>query len=227
MHEGLNLLKDHLRPCGVGALTYGFMLHVKSHLRGDTVQYTTLSKAIRQAGAQDGGAVIYRFGDLVTKLTAPYFFDYKAILVGEGPLFSFNKSHKMLYDDGYRYGWIIPFLSQVDNGYGFLMAFQDERDGAPRLEVNQLESYGPLYHKTMIKHKQMARHFKLTQKQSQALANAAKGRTAAYFAGQIGLTERSVELRLQEARKKLHAKTTAEAVYKALAYGILPLRSGQ
>jgi len=117
----------------------------------------------------------------------------------------------------------MPFLGAVKNGYGFLIMFQDNKTGAPKLDVNQLKAFGPLYHHSMIKYKQMARHFKLTNKQSEALASAAKGRTAGYLATQIGLTERTIELRLQQARKKLHAKTTAEAVYKALTYGILPL----
>jgi len=223
LHEGLNVVKDHLKPHGVGELTYGFMLHTKSHLRGDYLLYTTFPKAIRRVGTQDGGAITYRFGDLTPNMSEPLFFDMKDVVEGRGPLFSFNKTFKMIYETGYRYAWIIPFLEEVKNGYGFLIVFQDNKAGAPKLDANQLKAFGPLYHHAMIKHKQMARHFQLTQNHTEALANAANGRTAGYLATQIGLTERTVELRLQQARKKLHAKTTAEAVYKALAYGILPL----
>jgi len=223
MHEGLNLLKTYLKPEGVNELAYGFMLHAKSHLRSDYLLYTTFPKTIRQASVHDGGAITYRFAEVTPKMSEPMFFDMKDVVEGRGPLFSFNKTFKMIYATGYRYAWIIPFLTEVKNGHGFLIVFQDNKAGAPKLDVNRIKAFGPLYHHTMVKYKQMARVFKLTQKQTEALANAAKGRTASYLATQLGLSERSVELRLQGARKKLRAKTTAEAVYKALAYGILPL----
>jgi DNA-binding CsgD family transcriptional regulator len=222
LHEGLNLLKDYLKPKGVAELTYGFMLHAKSHLRGDYLLYTTFPKAIRLVGMQDGGAITYRFGDLTPKMSEPLFFDMKDTVEGRGPLYSFNKTFKMIYETGYRHAWIIPFLREVKNGYGFLIMFQDNKVGAPKLDVNQLKEFGPLYHNTMIRCKQMAKQFKLTSKQTEALASAAKGSTAGDFATGLGLSERCIELRLQEARKKLRARTTTEAAYKALAYGILP-----
>ncbi|MCF6220340.1 MAG: LuxR C-terminal-related transcriptional regulator [Robiginitomaculum sp.] len=223
IHEGLNVLQKHLTSYGVSVLAYGFQLHTKSYLRSDFVLYTTFSKSIRRTGKQDGGSITYRFGDLLETLTQPMFFDMEIVLSGRGPLFSINKSFQEVYDAGHRYAWLIPFLGEVENGHGLLVAFQDHREGAPKLDVNKIKHFGPLFHKAMIKHKQMARHFKLTKKQSETLASAAKGITAAEFAEQIGMSERAVELRLQQARKKLRAKTTAEAVYKAIAYGILPL----
>ena len=107
------------------------------------------------------------------------------------------------------------------------MLFQDNQPGAATIDINQLEQYGQLYHMTMHRHKQMATHFDLSKKQSTALASVAKGQTAGDIAEQTGLVERSIELRLQQGRKKLSARTTTEAVYKALAYGILPLQPGR
>ncbi|VAW02439.1 hypothetical protein MNBD_ALPHA06-1532 [hydrothermal vent metagenome] len=225
MYEGLNVLKNHLLQYGVGALTYGFMLHEKSYLRGDIVQYTTFPKSIRITGKQDGGAIVHRFGNFVPTMTEPLFFDMEEVLAGKGPLFSYNKTFKEIYDIGYRHAWVMPLAPKIENGFGFLMAFQSIKTSAPKLDVNQLTEFGPLYHSAMIEHKQMAKQFRLTQKQSLALANAAKGRTASYLADKLNLTERSIELRLQETRNKLSAKTTTEAAYKALVYGILPLQT--
>lgn len=47
------------------------------------------------------------------------------------------------------------------------------------------------------------------------------GKTAMDIADALTVTQRTVELRLQSLRKKLRARTTTEAVYKAICYGIL------
>jgi len=224
IESGLKVLENHLKPYGVHGLVYGFMLHAKSHLRSDLVFCMTLPEELRQTAEQDGGAITYRFGDVVPNLTEPLFLDLEAVLAGKGPMYSHNKTYIKAQEAGYRCAWIIPFsLGGVKTGYGFLLAAQDTRSGVPEIDVNQLIGFSAFFHKTMIRHKQMARHFNLDKKQSEALDSAAQGRTAKYLAEQLGLSERSIELRLQGARKKLRAKTTAEAVYKALAYGILPL----
>jgi len=223
LETGLVVLENHLKPYGVCGLVYGFMIHEKSHLRSDLVWCMTFTEELRRTAKQDGGAITYRFGDVVPKLTEPLFFDLEAILAGEGLMYSHNETYVVGQKIGYTYGWIIPFSGEVQCGIGFLMAMQDIESGAPKMDVNQIIGFGAFFHKAMIKHKQMAKHFNLTRAQSEALASAAQGKTAAHLAAELGLTERSVELRVQKAREKLRAKTTVEAVYKALAYGILPL----
>lgn len=223
MYSGLLCLKDALKPFGIGALVYGYMLHLTSHLRrGDYILYATFPENIRDIGEKDGGSLTFRFGDVVPRLNEPLFFDMSSTLHGEGPLYSHNKTYQAIYDIGYCHAWLVPFGKGIENGFGHMIMFQDFSDGAPTLDINKLKSYAPLFHNLMLKNKQLAKHFKLTSKQIEALSWASKGRTASYLAEKLNLSERSIELRLHGARQNLHAKTTAEAVYKALSYGILP-----
>ena len=224
LHDSLNELKTILKPFGVGQLVYGFMLHRKSHLRqNDNILYATFERSIRDIGMEDGGALTYQFADVTPRSDVPLFFDLEETLHGKGPLYSHNKSYRAIYNAGYRHAWVVPFLGVDENGFGLMIMFQDMSPDAQIINVDGLKSYAPLFHREMIKQKKLANHFKLSRKQIEALSWVSKGRTASYVAEKLGISERSIELRLQEARKKLCALTTAEAVYKALAYSILPI----
>jgi DNA-binding CsgD family transcriptional regulator len=222
MPDGLQILKSNLKSQGVRDIVYTFMLYEKSYVRGDYMLHGTFPPEIRQLYEQSGGGAAFRFGEILAQISAPLFFDIKALLDIKSPMHSYNSCAPHIYERGYHTAWIIPFSKEDIGGYGFLMLFQDSRSGAPVMDIKQLAKYAPLYHKSMKQHKQMAGYYGLTQKQCEALAGMAKGQTAGDIADHLGLTERSVELRLQEARKKLRARTTTEAAYKALAYGILP-----
>ncbi len=67
----------------------------------------------------------------------------------------------------------------------------------------------------------IAKYFNITDKEKFALEAMAVGKTTADIAVELGLKQRAIELRLQNARKKLRARTTTEAVYKASAYAII------
>ncbi|MGV8025515.1 MAG: response regulator transcription factor [Anaerolineaceae bacterium] len=61
----------------------------------------------------------------------------------------------------------------------------------------------------------------LTKRQNQCLQLAAAGLTARGIARRLGITERMVHTHLREARSRLEAHSTAEAVYNALKQDIL------
>jgi|GEM_PF-3052825 len=225
VYESLHELNTYLKPFGVAHLTYGFMLHRKSHLRqNDNILYATFDKTIRDIGIKDGGALTYQFADVIPRSDKPLFFDLEKTLHGKGPLYSHNESYRAIYTAGYRQAWVVPFLGVDENGFGLMIMFQNMCPNARTIDIEEIESYAPLFHREMIRQKKLANHFKVTRKQIEALSWVSKGRTASYLAEKLGISERSIELRLQDARKKLCSLTTAEAVYKALAYGILPLK---
>lgn len=225
LYDSLHELNAFLKPFGVGQLVYGFMLHRKSHLRqNDNILYATFERSIRDIGMKDGGALTYRFADVTPRADAPLFFDLEETLHGKGPLYSHNNSYRAIYNAGYRHAWVIPFSGVDENGFGLMIMFQNMSPNSQTINIDELKLYAPLFHREMIGHKKLANHFKLSRKQIEALSWVSKGRTASYLAEKLGISERSIELRLQEARKKLCSLTTAEAVYKALAYGILPFK---
>jgi len=61
----------------------------------------------------------------------------------------------------------------------------------------------------------------LTKRQIQALALVALGKTSARIARELGLSKRTADYHINNARKQMRAKTRAEAAIKALAYGLI------
>ena len=61
----------------------------------------------------------------------------------------------------------------------------------------------------------------LTERQVQALALVAQGKTSAQIARELGLSKRTADYHINNARKQMRAKTRAEAAIKALADGLI------
>jgi DNA-binding NarL/FixJ family response regulator len=61
----------------------------------------------------------------------------------------------------------------------------------------------------------------LTERQIQALALVALGKTSAQIARELGLSKRTADYHINNARKQMRAKTRAEAAIKALADGLI------
>ncbi|NMB61647.1 MAG: helix-turn-helix transcriptional regulator [Chloroflexi bacterium] len=74
-------------------------------------------------------------------------------------------------------------------------------------------------------HQDKTKRFKsptqLTKRQKQCLQRVAVGNTLRTIAKQLGITERMVRGHLSKVRKKLDARSTAEAVYIAVKLDIL------
>lgn len=70
-------------------------------------------------------------------------------------------------------------------------------------------------------HGHIARYFDLKPQELSTLQAVAFGQSAQDIATRDEVSVRTIEFRLQRARKKLRAMTTAEAVFKASAYGLI------
>ena len=63
----------------------------------------------------------------------------------------------------------------------------------------------------------------LSGREAEALAWSARGKTSAEIAGILGLTKRTVDFHIENARRKLGVATRIEAAVKAAAAGIIKL----
>jgi len=226
MYKSLLRLNGHLEPCGVRDIVYVHMLHARSHIRNDYMFLSSFSDDLGALFREDGGGASYNFGDLLPRLSEPLYWDIKASQRPDHPLFSYNRANKLIYEQGYRDAWLMPMDVNLVSGYGFMMVFLENRQDVPQPDIEQMAKIGPFFHKLMKLNGLMAQHFLLTDKQRAVLEGMAEGKTAADLAQTLGIAQRSVELRLRTARQKLKARTTTEAVYKALAYAILPYHPG-
>jgi DNA-binding CsgD family transcriptional regulator len=62
---------------------------------------------------------------------------------------------------------------------------------------------------------------KLKLREIQALTFVSRGETSAQIAGKLGLSKRTVDFHLNNARVKLRAKTRTEAAVKAVVTGLI------
>ena len=67
----------------------------------------------------------------------------------------------------------------------------------------------------------------MMKKWMQALKLAANGNSAKESARELGVSERAINENLKRAKKKLNARTVAEAVYKAVKAGVICLLIAQ
>jgi two-component system nitrate/nitrite response regulator NarL len=74
-------------------------------------------------------------------------------------------------------------------------------------------------HKPIVKN--ASQRPSLTKRQNECLQLVATGLKARSIARKLGITERMVRTHLREARERLEAHSTAEAVYNALKQDIL------
>ena len=215
-------LREILRPFGAEHLTYVLMLHPTAYKRGDLVASSTFPMELWdfywQSGATLTDALIEvapvmagetsinleMVSEQYRKGSAPH--KYFSAIVGQGwPLVM---GYPIFMDDG------TPGIS----GLGVVCSRSSRR------KLRDADFYmqvGRALQRGLRRHGHYRRYYGLTSKEVDALEHMALGRTAAEAALVLGLTQRTIEMRLQTARKKLRALTTAEAVYKAAAFSIL------
>lgn len=223
MLEGLHHLKALLKPYGVRDLIYVYMLHPKSYVRNDFLWKATFPDEIHNAFMESGGAAAQNIMAFLPLMTEPVYIDIRWTTERKSRFFSHSEAPKIAIKMGYKTAWMLPIQLEERYGYGGLGLYEDHRPGRPKMNHTKLLRVGKLYHETMRECQQMAAEFSLSLKERQTLASISRGNTAADIALETGLVERTIEQRLSQARKKLHARTTTEAVYKSLIYGIIPI----
>lgn len=97
---------------------------------------------------------------------------------------------------------------------------KEQRQNRPDIQT-VMNVFADIRH-SLVRHGHLRRCFSLTKSECHTLQRTADGRSGEDIAEEKGISRRAVEQKLQEARKKLYSRTTTEAVYKAVAYGILP-----
>ena len=121
------------------------------------------------------------------------------------------------------YAFSLSFLSNETEPVGFaaMTVFPKPIFEPSDFDLEYLQTMANLFHESLKKSGLMATTFNLSEKEIASLRLMSTGKTAFDIASLSDVTVRTIELRLASARKKLHAKTTTEAVYKAASYGIL------
>ena len=222
MQTSLNQLRDNLKPSGVKELVYGLFTRPHSYVQKDAIVISTLPNELMSLYNELGGVSNDPIAENLAVLSEPMFIDLKKMYhdKNSGKFYKWPYTKKMI-DMGYTSLWTCPFSNQQAYGFGTMTFFQSSDQTAPKLIVDDLLVIGASYHLTMWESGKLADFLNLTPGEVTALTEMARGQNAIDIALLENVTTRTIENRLQRARKKLRSRTTPEAIYKAMAYGIL------
>jgi DNA-binding CsgD family transcriptional regulator len=221
--EGLSLLRDYLAPLGVFDLVYGFMVRPLSFVRHDVIFTATLPSKLMEEYYKSGGPNADPVAENTALMSKPMFIDLAMLYNGKtnGKYYR-HKFVKAMIEAGYESLWACPITDKHSIGFGSMTYYQHMQGNKLKIRSTEMKKIGSLFHKTMKKNGQLAGYFDLTHLEKTTLSKMAEGKTVRDIAWKAKRTSRTIELRLGAARKKLRARTTTEAVYKAAAYGIFP-----
>ncbi len=205
---------------GGAHLAYTFLLHRNSYIRGDEVSATTMPEEVTKHYWQNGGTNTDPVVEIVPKMHAPQMMDLVDIVEDKQRIYHNNQYLTAIIEQGWQKLMVYPIFPEVGASYYSAFTILGLPDEPKRTEQFYME-VGRLFHRSLKKYGLFRAYFKITSKEKKVLEYMAVGKTTLDIASELGLKQRSIELRLQNARKKLRARTTTEAVYKAAAYSII------
>ncbi|NNC36343.1 MAG: helix-turn-helix transcriptional regulator [Hyphomonadaceae bacterium] len=203
-------------------LAYEYMMKDTSFVRGDLVSMTTLSRRFTDLYFPGGGPNSDPVLEHVTADSDPFRVSLRKLCAGKQTKFYGNKFYTALLENGCENFTSFPFKDDMGIGFGVFTIFATSDFLDQKVKDEYYRELALNFHKCMKSGGQLARYFNILDREHHALSKMADGKTAADIAQDLDVTPRSIELRLQSVRKKLQARTTTEAVYKAVAYSILP-----
>lgn len=197
------------------------MIGHKRHIRSDLINPTTLPTDIGMKYMEHGGPGFDPVLSMVIGGQNQFSLDIQTVLDSRKPQFRKNGFLQALLDIGMQK---ITFCS-IPNGeiVGHLVltiVHAEDHPHATKFEANILEYLRALL-RALRKHGHLARYFGIKPKELHTLTRIANGLSSNEVAQESEVTLRAIETRLQNIRKKLRARTTPEAIYKATAYGMI------
>jgi DNA-binding CsgD family transcriptional regulator len=222
LRDALFVLKTEHKSFGGCDIAYEYLIRGASYVRGDLVSMTTMSRKFTDLYLPAGGPNADPVLENADTNHEPFIVDLMKLGRDKKSKYATNKFFSALVKSGRKYFIAYPFMSEDRIGRGILTIMADQAQKDAGLHSDFFAYIGQQFHKSIKQNGQLIRYFNIDDKERHVLSRMADGKTAADIAEELGLSGRSVELRLQSARKKLKARTTTEAVYKAVAYAILP-----
>ena len=224
LQDAAQILDGWARNEGFKAIVYGYM--VLGDADAEPLMAMTLPRELREIYEDTGGARDDPVAERLPSITQTQVWDIEAMR--NAPALAAYRNHPFLeavLDMRFDFACLTPILAR--NGVVSVFAYAEgggrveRRDNASRAVDGAMAAAAGLFHEC-VRAKGMARQeFRLTVKELDALKFSALGDSARDLADRWQITERAVEKRLASVRRKLGARTTANAVYRAMAFGLL------
>ena len=220
-------MKDNFEVFGGCDLAYEYFMWPWSYIRGDLLNATTLSKSVSDLYSASGGTNTDPIIDQVAK--GPSFVEVRLheVLSDASSKYFANPFFQALADKGCRTLAATCLPPSETIGHGAFTIFETREQEERRLPLHDMQVFVLEWHRELVRTGRLGAHFGVTPVEAAALEAVAAGRTAADMAERENVTVRTMEMRLQGARRKLNVRNSSEAVYKAVAHGLLPLSTAE
>lgn len=217
----LFFLKSSMPEFAQCDLGYEYFVRKNAYIRGDLIEETTLPREItnlyQPSGGQNADPIVENIADMgrSLKVDLKQLTHDKASKYYKNAFFEGLQAHRCTAITAYK------FLPPEDHGFGALTLMQqaDYPENPPPKSF--FIDVGYALHTILKRHGFIKNFLGITEAEHFVLVKMAEGKTAHDVAYELAVTTRTIEMRLQSARKKLKARTTTEAVYKSVCYGII------
>ena len=215
-------LREILRPYGAEHLTYVLMLSPSAYKRGDLIASSTFPMELWGYYWQSGATLTDALIEVAPFMAGPTSINLEKVVDHYRRGSASHKYFSALVAEGWPLVMGYPIFME-DGTYGISgLGVVCSRQSRKKLrEAAFYMQVGQVLQREMRRGGHFRRYHALTSKEIEVLEHMARGGTAAEIADVLGLQQRTIEMRLQKARKKLRALTTTEAIFKATAYSIL------
>jgi DNA-binding CsgD family transcriptional regulator len=223
----IQILTDWARQFGVHSCTYGIVPSLKLSKKPGGISVRTTPYELHKAWYRAGGFLTDPFAKKFFSSCRPIILDFRAVN-GNKALSAQVRNHPFIVA-GIDLNLDLAHQARLAGPMGDAVALlkfnadiMPERDRY-RLVMDEdrlLEGAGYIFHHHVHQYRALASLVPLTVRERDALAFLAAGKVADDIADRWSVGRRVVEKHLDTARKKLKARTSTEAVYKATVYGI-------
>ena len=219
LRGALFALREEHPPFLDAHLGFEHVIGGNRHVRGDLINPTTLPASFGPLYAEGGGAAFDPVVQMATSGVDHTVIDLMELLSTGPDQFRRNGFLNAMVEIG-----CIRLTSVClprGEAVGRIVLSVMEGQGAPPRSVDALRATLRQMLACFRIHGHIARYFDLKPQELNTLQAVAFGQSAQDIATRDEVSVRSIEFRLQRVRKKLRAMTTAEAVFKASAYGLI------
>lgn len=219
--EALQTVNEHLGGKRALSLVYCFYVHAHSRSRSDAIIVATTPRNVLQRYQQQGGLATDYVAKGMDTDTEPFQFnicEFRNRLRAVGD--SRYKFAQVLIDAGYKQSSVCPLVGGGVIGFGGLNQIYKSGNSKDVLPPRFQLELACQFHVAVRRSGLLAKEIGLDDRETETLKFSAEGRSAMDIAYKMNLSQRAIELRLQNIRKKLNALTTAEAIHKGNAYGV-------
>jgi len=221
LRGALFILKNNVPEfmgCNIG---YEYFVRKHSYKRGDVIVQTTLPNSLTTQYTPSGGQNADPVIESIPTLKDRHTIDLHKLTSVRGSKYYKHKFFTSMFEGGVKSITVYAFLPETSRGFGGLSIMEKSFQASHAYPPERYAEIGYYFHRLMLRHGHIMRFLDMTEKEQKVLERMADGKTAQDVAQEFDVTPRTIEMRLQSARQKLKSRTTTEAVYKSVCYGIL------